>query len=83
ALLRGGFGYAFQRATCPHPCWGHADQCAATAICPYRWVFETPRPPGIAHFHDLYDIPRPFVIEPPWMVKRPTPLATRSNSASS
>lgn len=22
ALLRGGFGYAFQRAACPQTCWG-------------------------------------------------------------
>jgi hypothetical protein len=65
ALLRGAFGYAFQRMSCPHACWGHADQCATATICPYRWVFATPRPPNIDHLHDLRDIPRPFVIEPP------------------
>ncbi len=32
ALLRGGFGYAFQRAACAPGCWGHAERCAAT-----RW----------------------------------------------
>ncbi|MFV9505982.1 MAG: CRISPR system precrRNA processing endoribonuclease RAMP protein Cas6 [Oscillochloridaceae bacterium umkhey_bin13] len=64
-LLRGGFGYAFQRATCPEPCWGHANACPQDLICPYRWVFETPRPAGIAHLHDLNDIPRPFVIDLP------------------
>ena len=64
-MLRGGFGYAFQRASCPQPCWGSADRCAATSLCPYRWVFETPHPPGVAHLHDLQDVPRPFVIEPP------------------
>src|SRR5215207_1286710 len=65
AMLRGGFGYAFQRSACPQPCWGHSDTCTVTALCPYRWVFETPHPPGVAHLHDLQDVPRPFVIEPP------------------
>jgi hypothetical protein len=65
AMLRGGFGYAFQRASCPEPCWGRSEQCAVSALCPYRWVFETPHPPGVPHLHDLQDVPRPFVIEPP------------------
>lgn len=65
ALLRGGFGYAFQRASCTPACWGHAEECRATLLCPYRWVFETPHPAGVAHLHDLRDVPRPFVLEPP------------------
>ncbi len=65
AMLRGGFGYAFQRAACPQPCWGASEHCAVGALCPYRWIFETPHPPGISHLHDLQDVPRPFVIEPP------------------
>ena len=35
-MFRGGFGYAFQRATCPQPCWGKANACAMDLICPYR-----------------------------------------------
>jgi CRISPR-associated endoribonuclease Cas6 len=70
ALLRGGFGYAFQRAACPTPCWGRSEQCRGGLICPYRWVFETPRPPGAGPLHDLQDVPRPFVIEPPLDQKR-------------
>src|SRR5262249_50105665 len=65
AMLRGGFGYAFQRSCCPQACWGASDQCIVAALCSYRWVFETPHPPGIRHLHDLQDVPRPFVIEPP------------------
>jgi hypothetical protein len=71
ALLRGGFGYAFQRSACPQACWGATDRCAVGAdrdpptLCAYRWVFETPHPPGVSHLHDLQDVPRPFVIEPP------------------
>jgi len=65
ALFRGGFGYAFQRATCPEGCWGHARECASETICPYRWVFETPHPPGIAQLHNLQDVPRPFALRLP------------------
>jgi hypothetical protein len=64
AMLRGGFGYAFQRASCPRPCWSHSNTCAVGALCPYRWIFETPHPPGVEQLHDLQDVPRPFVIEP-------------------
>ncbi len=49
----------------PQACWGASEQCATTTLCPYRWVFETPHPPDIAHLHNLRDVPRPFVIEPP------------------
>jgi len=65
AMLRGGFGYAFQQATCPRPCWGATSACTTDSICPFRWVFETPHPPNTAYLHDLRDVPRPFVIEPP------------------
>ncbi|GAB4193361.1 MAG: CRISPR system precrRNA processing endoribonuclease RAMP protein Cas6 [Roseiflexaceae bacterium] len=65
ALLRGSFGYAFQRAACPRSCWGRSDQCGAAALCAFRWVFATPHPPGVAHLHDLHDPPRPFVIDLP------------------
>jgi hypothetical protein len=70
ALLRGGFGYAFQQSSCPHACWGHSERCSATILCPYRWIFETPHPEGVEHLHDLQDVPRPFVIEPPLDQKR-------------
>jgi hypothetical protein len=70
ALLRGGFGYAFQRASCPQPCWGASERCAVQALCPYRQIFETPHPPHVTQLHDLHDVPRPFVIEPPLDHKR-------------
>lgn len=65
AMLRGGFGYAFQRASCLQACWGRSHECTITPYCPYRWVFETPHPPDVAHLHDLRDVPRPFVIVAP------------------
>ncbi|NJP07199.1 MAG: hypothetical protein HC837_17055, partial [Chloroflexaceae bacterium] len=65
ALLRGGFGHAFQRAACPQRCWRQSHACPFDRICPYRWVFETPHPPDLEYLHDLRDVPRPFVVEPP------------------
>ncbi len=64
-LLRGSFGYAFQRACCPRACWGASERCGAAALCAFRWVFATPHPPGVSHLHDLHDPPRPFVIDLP------------------
>lgn len=64
-MLRGGFGTAFKRGSCPQTCWNHPSGCAVGAICPYRWVFETPHPPGVQELYHLQDVPRPFVIEPP------------------
>lgn len=61
-LFRGGFGFAFQRATCPDRCWGRAERCQQQVICPYRWMFETPHPPDIPQLHDLQDVPRPFAL---------------------
>lgn len=69
-MLRGGFGHAFQRASCPRPCWGAADHCLTANRCPYHAIFETPHPPGVNQLHDLQDVPRPFVIEPPLDHKR-------------
>lgn len=65
AMLRGGFGYAFQRAACPEVCWNNASACTVSTICPYRWVFETPHPAHVAQLQKLRDVPRPFVINPP------------------
>lgn len=72
ALLRGGFGYAFQRATsaCPRSCWGHSASCTAAMVCPYRQYFEPLRHASDGTLHDLHDVPRAFVIEPPLDHKR-------------
>lgn len=65
AMLRGGFGYAFQRTSCLQACWMRSHECTIPSICPYRWVFETPHPPSVTQLHDLRDVPRPFVLTPP------------------
>ncbi len=70
ALLRGGFGYAFQRSVCPRACWNHSEQCTLPAICPFRQIFEPPRPPEVAGLREAQDVPRGFVIEPPLDTKR-------------
>jgi hypothetical protein len=64
SMLRGGFGYAFQQTSCPQACW-RSEVCAGETICPFRWIFATPHPPDNPYLHDLRDVPRPFVIEPP------------------
>lgn len=61
-MLRGGFGYAFQRASCPEACWGAEAECPVVPVCPYRQVFAPPHPPDVAQLHDLRDVPRPFVL---------------------
>jgi len=72
ALLRGGFGYAFQRASseCPRSCWGDAEHCGSALVCPYRQYFEPERVAEGGPLHDLQDIPRAYVIEPPLDDKR-------------
>lgn len=60
SMLRGGFGYAFQRASCSQSCWGNSQTCSVGALCPYRWVFETPRPPSIGSLHDVNSRPRMY-----------------------
>lgn len=64
-LLRGGFGYAFQRSTCPQHCWDTSERCTFMGFCPFHRIFDPPHPPGIAHLHDLRDVPRAYVFEPP------------------
>lgn len=63
-LLRGGFGFAFQRATCPQPCWGRSEHCITPTPCPFRQVFEPTHPSDSPHLHDLQDVPRAFVLNP-------------------
>ncbi len=64
SMFRGGFGYSFQQVSCPRSCW-RSEVCAGATICPFRWIFATPHPPDNPYLHDLRDVPRPFVIEPP------------------
>ncbi len=70
ALLRGGFGYAFQRSVCPRACWNRSEHCTLTALCPFRQIFEPPRPAQIAGLREAQDVPRGFVLEPPLDGKR-------------
>ena len=69
-LLRGGFGYAFQQTSCPTACWNNADSCTSSQPCAYQHVFSPRHPANVTALHDLRDIPRPFVIEPPADQKR-------------
>ncbi|MEI7644334.1 MAG: CRISPR system precrRNA processing endoribonuclease RAMP protein Cas6 [Chloroflexales bacterium] len=64
-MLRGGFGYAFQRVACAPACRSGDQPCPATQPCPFRVVFDTLRPAEGGALHDLRDVPRPFVLGPP------------------
>ena len=63
-MLRGGFGYAFQRAACAPACRSGEQPCPATSPCPFRVVFDTIRPAEGGALHNLRDVPRPFVLGP-------------------
>jgi hypothetical protein len=64
AVIRGAFGSAFRRVSCPFPRRECSD-CLLKAKCVYSQVFETPRPPNSVIMRKYETIPRPFVIEPP------------------
>jgi len=62
-VLRGAFGWAFQRACCVvehHDC----GRCLLRRRCAYAYVFETAPPPGSDRLRKLTDLPRPFIFEP-------------------
>ena len=66
ALIRGGFGHAFQRVVCAEPCWGNAASCPNRTSCAYHLVFEPTRAADSAGpLADQHDLPRPFAIQLP------------------
>jgi hypothetical protein len=64
AVIRGAFGNAFRRVSCPFP-RRECPNCLLKEKCVYSQVFETPRPPESKIMRKYETIPRPFVIEPP------------------
>ncbi len=64
AVVRGGFGLAFRRVSCPFPKRECAD-CLLVKQCVWSYVFNTPRPDNATVMRKYETIPRPFVIEPP------------------
>ncbi len=65
SVLRGGFGYAFKRATCITRD-RYCDPCILKSACAYYRVFESKVSPETAERLRLgNDAPHPFVIEPP------------------
>jgi len=65
STLRGGFGNAFKAIICPHPqrC---RPRCRQGNNCPFGYVFQTAPPSEARVLRALDQVPRPFVIEPPW-----------------
>lgn len=64
SVLRGGFGAAFRRVSCPFPRRA-CSECLLRQSCAYSYVFETPRPENAGILHRSYAVPHPFIIEPP------------------
>lgn len=65
STLRGGFGTAFKSIVCPHP-QDCNPRCQQGSDCPFGYVFQTAPPVAAPVLRALNQIPRPFVIEPPW-----------------
>lgn len=64
AVIRGGFGLAFRRVSCPFPKRECAD-CLLRQQCVWSYVFNTPRPDNAEVMRKYETVPHPFVIEPP------------------
>ncbi len=64
STLRGGFGAALRRVACVRR-RGDCEACTLAAVCPYRYVFDTPVPPHSARMRRYPYCPHPFILEPP------------------
>jgi len=66
--LRGGFGHMFKRVVCvvDHR---ECNRCILRHNCSYSYIFETPLPKDTEVLSKIADVPRPFVIEPPFSEK--------------
>lgn len=65
SVLRGGFGHIFKRLVCfqPRRCLQH---CQLGNTCPYGYIFETAPPDDSEILRTFNEVPRPFLIEPPF-----------------
>jgi len=64
SVIRGGFGLAFRRVSCPFP-KRECAECLLRQKCVWSYVFATPRPDDATIMRKYETIPHPFVIEPP------------------
>lgn len=65
ATLRGAFGYALKHAVCVN-IFGECELCILKQKCVYEVAFVTPRPTTSRIMHKYYQVPRPFVLSPPF-----------------
>ncbi|MEO0099666.1 MAG: CRISPR system precrRNA processing endoribonuclease RAMP protein Cas6 [candidate division WOR-3 bacterium] len=63
-LLRGAFGLAFRKISCPFP-EKECSACLLKAQCVYSYIFETPRPENSEIMRKYPNVPHPFLLEPP------------------
>lgn len=63
-IIRGGFGLAFRKVSCPFPA-RICQECILRSRCVWSYVFDTPRPKESKILSRAENVPHPFVIEPP------------------
>lgn len=65
ATLRGAFGYSLKHAVCVN-IFGECEPCILKQKCVYEVAFVTPRPTTSRIMRKYYQVPRPFVLSPPF-----------------
>jgi len=68
ATIRGGFGYSFKKLVCIFKEKKDCKNCCLTKNCVYSQLFESSSDEK-RKFLEFEEIPRPFVIEPPYTSK--------------
>jgi len=68
STIRGAFGSAFRRISCPFQ-KRDCKKCLLKNKCVYSYVFETPRPEDSKIMRKYENVPHPFIIEPPFDTK--------------
>lgn len=69
STLRGGFGRIFHDLSCKDKRRNECRGCILRDKCPYSYIFDTSPQFDAPYLKKIEDIPRPFIIEPPFEEK--------------
>lgn len=67
--LRGGFGRIFRDLSCMDKKRKECQGCVLKDKCPYSYIFDTSPRCDSLYLKKIEDIPRPFIIDPPFEEK--------------